>query len=439
MHAAVGGEGDADALLAPASARHRPAGVPPPVPQARSRPWCAGEGNRPSSQPGRNTVSNSSPLAACSVIRLMRSPVSFCSISITSETCSRNAAQRFELLHRAHEFLQIVQPARRLRRFVGLQHVGVAAFVQHHFGQFGMRQMLAPSRSSARNWRRVRRAPCAPWAAIRRSRRSRAPPPAAASCRGAGKCVQRLHAGIADAALGLVDDALEREIVVALRDQPQIGHGVADFRALIEARAADHAIGQAQRNESGLRIRASGTRRAPAPPSAPKGWPWRCRSSASEATLRASSSASHTPCTWIFSPAIAFGPQRLAEAALVGGDQARSRAQDRGRRAVIALQPDDFGAGKIALEAQDVFHLRAAPAIDRLIVVAHDADIAARCPPAASATDTARHWCPDIRPPACSGSARGNRRGCRDGCAGCCSVSSSRSPKSAAFSAFSRS
>ena len=51
---------------------------------------------------------------------------------------------------------------------------------------------------------------------------------------------------IANAALGLVDDALERQIVIALRDQPQIGHGIADFRPLIEARAADHAIGQAQ-------------------------------------------------------------------------------------------------------------------------------------------------------------------------------------------------
>ena len=65
--------------------------------------------------------------------------------------------------------------------------------------------------------------------------------------RSAGIGVQRRHAGIADAALGLVDDALERQVVIALGDQAQIGHGIADFGALIEARAADHAIGQAQR------------------------------------------------------------------------------------------------------------------------------------------------------------------------------------------------
>ena len=74
---------------------------------------------------------------------------------------------------------------------------------------------------------------------------------------------------------------------------------------------------------------------------------------------------------------IALGPQRLAEPALVGGDEARGRAQDRRGRAVIAFEPDDLRAGKIAFEAQDIFHLRAAPAIDRLIVVAHHAKIAA--------------------------------------------------------------
>ena len=34
--------------------------------------------------------------------------------------------------------------------------------------------------------------------------------------------------------------------------------------------------------------------------------------------------------TRIFSPGFAFGPQRLAQPALVGGDQARGRAQDAG-------------------------------------------------------------------------------------------------------------
>ena len=55
---------------------------------------------------------------------------------------------------------------------------------------------------------------------------------------------------VAEAALGRVDDALEGEIVGRLRDAAQIGERVADFGALIEARAADDAIGQAERDEA---------------------------------------------------------------------------------------------------------------------------------------------------------------------------------------------
>ena len=77
-----------------------------------------------------------------------------------------------------------------------------------------------------------------------------------------------------------------------------------------------------------------------------------------------------------FSPASSVGEQRLAEAALVVGDEVRGGGEDVAGRAVVALQPDDLGAGKILLEAQDVVDLRAAPAIDRLVVVADAADVA---------------------------------------------------------------
>ena len=46
-------------------------------------------------------------------------------------------------------------------------------------------------------------------------------------------------------------------------------------------------------------------------------------------------------------------------------------------RAVVALQPDHLGAREVALEAQDVVHLGAAPAVDRLVVVADAADVLA--------------------------------------------------------------
>ena len=40
------------------------------------------------------------------------------------------------------------------------------------------------------------------------------------------------------------------------------------------------------------------------------------------------------------------------------------RAEDMGGGAVVALQPDHGGARKVLLEAQDVVHLRPAPAVD---------------------------------------------------------------------------
>jgi hypothetical protein len=43
--------------------------------------------------------------------------------------------------------------------------------------------------------------------------------------------------------------------------------------------------------------------------------------------------------------------------------------------AIIALEPDDLGAGKIVLKAQNVIDLRTAPAIDRLVVIADTADV----------------------------------------------------------------
>ncbi len=69
------------------------------------------------------------------------------------------------------------------------------------------------------------------------------------------------------------------------------------------------------------------------------------------------------------------GAQRLAEAALVMGDDVRGGGEDVAGGAVIALEPDHGGAGEVVLEAQNVVDLGAAPAVDRLVVVADAADV----------------------------------------------------------------
>ena len=70
--------------------------------------------------------------------------------------------------------------------------------------------------------------------------------------RGAGVVVQDLDGGVAEAALRRVDDALEGEVVGRVRGGAQVGEGVADLGALVEARAADDPVGQAELHEAVL-------------------------------------------------------------------------------------------------------------------------------------------------------------------------------------------
>ncbi len=71
---------------------------------------------------------------------------------------------------------------------------------------------------------------------------------------GARRAMQLLQGRAADAAARRVEDALEGEIVGRLVDEAQIGERVADFLALVKARAADHAVGQGQRDEALLEL-----------------------------------------------------------------------------------------------------------------------------------------------------------------------------------------
>ena len=84
-------------------------------------------------------------------------------------------------------------------------------------------------------------------------------------------------------------------------------------------------------------------------------------------------------------------------------------------RAVILFEPDDLRAGKVLLEAQDVGDLGAAPRIDRLVVVADAAQVAARLGEQLQPFILGAGWCPDIRRRGCSGSGRDRLRARRRG------------------------
>ena len=78
---------------------------------------------------------------------------------------------------------------------------------------------------------------------------------------GARRVAHQIHGFRADAAHRQVDDALERGVVGAARNQAQIRQGILDFGALEETQAAVHPIGHARIQErffenARLRIRA---------------------------------------------------------------------------------------------------------------------------------------------------------------------------------------
>ena len=283
------------------------------------------------------------------------------------------ALQVLELVHRADEFFQVLQPAGGVGGAVLLPHLGVAGFVEHDFGELGVRKAVALLAPAVERFEQ---------AAQRAARLRLQLVGFDHGARGFGQrhaalarmIVQKLHGGVAEPALRHIDDALEGEIVGRRIDQAQISERVADFGALVEARAADDAIGQAERDEAVFEFA-------------------HLERGAHQDGDLVERMAVALQLLDLFADGAGFffripgagdrhllarhvvGAQRLAEPAFIVGDEMRGGGEDVAGRAVIALQPDHFGAGEIVLEAQDVVDLGAAPAIDRLIVVADAADV----------------------------------------------------------------
>jgi hypothetical protein len=73
--------------------------------------------------------------------------------------------------------------------------------------------------------------------------------------------------------------------------------------------------------------------------------------------------------------ALALGPELLALAANIVGDDRAGGFKNDLSGAIVLLEADDAGVGKIFLEFEDVADVGAAPGIDALILVAHRADV----------------------------------------------------------------
>ena len=257
--------------------------------------------------------------------------------------------ERFIFLHRARELGEVLEAAGAFGGAVGLKHRGVAAFVEEDAAQArDGGGSLAISRQRAMSATKLAEAAAGlgrelvAVEQVRGGEQQRL-------LRRAGVAVDGRDRLVAEPALGRVDDAFEREVVGRLDDQAEVGDGVADLGALVEAEAADDLVVEADRDEpllelAGLELGADEdgdiVERAAARLVALDLLADAAR------FLRAVPDADDADLLAI----AGVGPQRLAEPAGIVRDQAVGGGEDVRGRAVVLLQPDDLGAGEVLLE-----------------------------------------------------------------------------------------
>ncbi|RMR60167.1 hypothetical protein ALP84_05238 [Pseudomonas cichorii] len=186
----------------------------------------------------------------------------------------------------------------------------------------------------------------------------------------AGMLANRLDRLLANAPCGNVDDPLQRGIVATAFQQAQIRHGVLDLGALEESLAAVDAVRNALAQQGFFQHPRLGV-----------GAIQNGNVVTRQAGLQgAFDGFDHVARFVVFVEggiqvdqiAIAHvGPQLFAQATAVIDDQAVGSLENACRRAVVLLQTDDFGIREVRRVLMNVLDLRATPAINGLVVIAH--------------------------------------------------------------------
>ena len=185
-----------------------------------------------------------------------------------------------------------------------------------------------------------------------------------------------LDGGVADAALGRVDDALERDLVGGVHHDLEVRHHVADLGAVEEARAADDAVrhaGAHQRVFQRTRLRVGAVEDREVGVAAAFCAHEPLDLAGDEARLVA------LVARQVARDLLALGvggEERLGLAVRVVGDHRVGGREDARRRAVVLLELDHLGLRVVALELEDVADVGAAPRVDGLVVVAYDHQVA---------------------------------------------------------------
>ena len=166
-----------------------------------------------------------------------------------------------------------------------------------------------------------------------------------------------------------VRDPQQRDGVVRVVEDGEVGDRVLDLGALVEARAADHLVGDLLAHEHVLEHAALRVR--PVEDGDLGGRPAVFDEPRDLGRDEPRLGVLVLDLDDLHRLALAeVGEQALRLAVAVVLDHRVRGAEDRVRRAVVLLERDRPGAGEVALEVEDVVDVRAAEAVDRLVGVA---------------------------------------------------------------------
>ena len=295
-----------------------------------------------------------------------------------SEICWRNSERRralgggLVLEGDAAELEEVLDPPLRLDRPLGLERLEVAALLEHLLEQLGDGELERAGHQ------RLQQRVQAPHGLER-----------CGADAGLLGLVERLEERdalrvrvdleprdrrVADAAARPVGDARERDAVERVVDHLQVRDGVLDLGALVEARAADHLVGDLLADEHVLQHARLGVR------------PVEDRDLGAGVALvdqprdLGGDVARLRVLVLDLDHAHRLALPQLAEEVLglalaVVRDQRVRGAEDRVRRAVVLLERDRLRAAEVALELEDVADVGAAERVDRLVGVADREDV----------------------------------------------------------------
>ena len=187
---------------------------------------------------------------------------------------------------------------------------------------------------------------------------------------------QLCNGGVTDGTLGHIDNSSHGKIICGIDQGAQIGQNILDLLTVIEFKASIHPIADAGFHKrflhhTRLRVRPVKHRKAghilPRSVQRPNLLADPCRLLAFIfCAVKTDQFAGPLLC-----------PQGFVFPVFIMGNHLIGRIQDIGGGSVILFQLDHRGVWKILFKVQDVADIRTAPAVDRLIVIAHHAQVLA--------------------------------------------------------------